>query len=81
MTRITAGCEQHDVNYHVFRESLSRSNIMLNRKSLADLACWEPFTFKALTDIAQKRALEEGIAPPKGNKVLFVPKRGSQKKT
>lgn len=80
-TRITAGCEQHEINYDVFRESLGRSNILLNRKTLANLACWEPFTFKALTEIAQKRAVEDGIEPFKENKVLFIPKRGSQKKS
>ncbi|XP_044268311.1 50S ribosomal protein L20 [Tribolium madens] len=79
-TRITAGCEQHDINYGVFKESLTRSNILLNRNTLATLACWEPFTFKALTDIAHKRASDDGITPPNENKVLFVPKRGSQKK-
>jgi large subunit ribosomal protein L20 len=80
-TRLTAGCEQHDVNPYVFKESLMRSNILLNRKTLVDLACWEPFTFKALADIAQKRALDDGITPPKENKVVYVAKRGSQKKT
>lgn len=58
-----------------------RSNILLNRKTLVDLACWEPFTFKALADIAQKRALDDGITPPKENKVVYIAKRGSQKKT
>lgn len=34
---------------------------MLNRKTLADLACWEPYTFKSLTDIAKKTASESGL--------------------
>ncbi|RZB77515.1 39S ribosomal protein L20, mitochondrial [Asbolus verrucosus] len=79
-TRITAGCEQHDIDYSVFRESLVRSNILLNRKTLADLACWEPFTFKALTEVAQKRAVDEGITVVKDRGIVAVHKRGSQKK-
>ncbi|KAL1116765.1 hypothetical protein AAG570_005237 [Ranatra chinensis] len=45
-TRVTAGCEEHGLTYPVLREGLVRSNILLNRKTLADLAIWEPFTFK-----------------------------------
>lgn len=45
-TRITAGCEEHNMTYPLFREGLVRCNILLNRKTLADLAVWEPRTFK-----------------------------------
>lgn len=38
-----------------------RCGILLNRKVLADLACWEPHSFKALTDIAQQRAKQDGL--------------------
>lgn len=34
---------------------------MLNRRVLADLACWEPQSFKALTDVAQERARQDGL--------------------
>lgn len=34
---------------------------MLNRKTLADLACWEPHTFKALTDIAKESAVRNEL--------------------
>ncbi|KAJ8918402.1 hypothetical protein NQ315_008098 [Exocentrus adspersus] len=60
-TRVQAACEQHNVGYATFREGLVRSDIMLNRKTLADLACWEPYTFKALTDIAQRKAVDDGL--------------------
>lgn len=64
-TRITAGCEQHDIQPHEFKEGLTRSNIFLNRKSLADLAAWEPHSFKALTDIAKRRLVDDGIKQSK----------------
>ncbi|KAG5889656.1 hypothetical protein JTB14_028934 [Gonioctena quinquepunctata] len=60
-TRVRAGCEQHSIEYESFREGLTRSDILLNKKTLADLACWEPFTFKSLTDIAKRRALDDGL--------------------
>ncbi|KAJ8971635.1 hypothetical protein NQ317_015911 [Molorchus minor] len=56
-TRLQAACEQHNIGYDIFRESLSRLNVMLNRKAIVDLACWEPYTFKALTDVARKKSL------------------------
>ncbi|CAA9995372.1 unnamed protein product [Nesidiocoris tenuis] len=45
-TRIAAGSEQHGVKYPHLREGLHRCNIHLNRKTLADLAIWEPYTFR-----------------------------------
>lgn len=69
-TRVTAGCEQHGINHEVFKESLTRENVMLNRKTLATLACWEPYTFKSLTDIAKQSATQNGLDHTKG---LSVP--------
>ncbi|KAI4464514.1 39s ribosomal protein l20 [Holotrichia oblita] len=60
-TRINAGCQQHGINYYTFREALTRCGILLNRKVLADLACWEPQSFKALTDIARERTQQDGL--------------------
>jgi len=61
-TRITAACNQHEIEYSTFRDSLAQSDILLNRKVLAELAVWEPYTFQALTDIAKRKALDEGLA-------------------
>ncbi|KAK4880131.1 hypothetical protein RN001_008277 [Aquatica leii] len=60
-TRIIAGCDQHDIKYPDFKEGLLRCNILLNRKSLSDLAAWEPYSFKALTDIAKQKLQEDGL--------------------
>lgn len=57
-TRIMAGCEQHGVNFHTFRDALYESNIQLNRKMLADLAIWEPRSFEAIARIARTKAIE-----------------------
>lgn len=60
-TRITAGCEQHGINYETFQEGLSRNNIQINRKVLSELAVWEPRSFEALAKIARDRAVNDGL--------------------
>nr|CAD7263166.1 unnamed protein product [Timema shepardi] len=60
-TRITAACEEHNFTYPLLQEGLARSNVLLNRKSLADLAAWEPRTFEALKNLAWKRVAQDGL--------------------
>ncbi|XP_013141124.1 PREDICTED: 39S ribosomal protein L20, mitochondrial [Papilio polytes] len=60
-TRITAACEQHNISAFTLKEGLDRSNIMLNRKSLSDLAAWEPRTFECLAAVAQKKLELDGF--------------------
>lgn len=60
-TRITAGCEQHNMTYFSLKEGLERANIMLDRKSLSDLACWEPRTFESLAAIAKQKIEVDGL--------------------
>jgi large subunit ribosomal protein L20 len=50
--RITAGSEQHGVKFWDFMDGLHKSNIQLNKKTLSELAAWEPATFEALAKIA-----------------------------
>ncbi|XP_046667032.1 39S ribosomal protein L20, mitochondrial [Homalodisca vitripennis] len=59
--RTTAATEELGLPFPLFRAGLQSSNVLLNRKSLADLAIWEPRTFKALTDFAWSRAVEDGL--------------------
>jgi len=49
---ITISAATRDLNlpYSRFINSLTNSNINLNRKILAELACNEPFSFKAVFD-------------------------------
>jgi len=44
--RIKAGCEEHGIGIISFKDSLSKCDIQLNKKVLADLAIWEPSSFK-----------------------------------
>jgi|LauGreDrversion4_2_1035121.scaffolds.fasta_scaffold524003_2 large subunit ribosomal protein L20 len=47
---INAGVREHDVNYSRFIYGLNRSNVILDRKILADLVQNEPYSFKAIVD-------------------------------
>ncbi|XP_018398014.1 PREDICTED: 39S ribosomal protein L20, mitochondrial [Cyphomyrmex costatus] len=69
--RIEAATSEHGINFRILKEGLSRCNILLNRKSLADLAIWEPRSFKVITDIACARAKQDHL---KTNLNIQVPK-------
>ena len=47
---INAAVREHNINYSNFIHGLNNSNILLNRKILADLAINEPYSFKAVVD-------------------------------
>jgi large subunit ribosomal protein L20 len=44
-------------------QALSRSHILLNRQSLANLAIWEPRTFKAINKLAAVKAHGDHVNP------------------
>jgi large subunit ribosomal protein L20 len=48
--RINAATREHGMSYSQFMGKLSKSNIGLNRKVLADLAMNHPAAFKAILD-------------------------------
>lgn len=48
--RINAGARQHGISYSQLIGKLSKNNIGLNRKVLADLAMNQPEAFKAVID-------------------------------
>lgn len=60
-TRITAACEQHNITFFTLKEGLDRANIMLDRKSLSDLAAWEPRTFECLAAVAKQKLELDGF--------------------
>ncbi|KAI4502847.1 hypothetical protein M0802_001891 [Mischocyttarus mexicanus] len=61
LTRCSAATLEHGMEQKTFTEGLTRCNILLNYKSLADLSCWEPRTFKSLVAIAGARAQQDGL--------------------
>lgn len=59
--RIMAACEENGISYSAFRDGLASSEIYLNTKVLADIACYEPKTFKSLATLAWSQAKNDGI--------------------
>ena len=53
---INAAAREHGVNYSRFVCGLTRSNVQLDRKILADLAINEPFSFKAVVQEVDKQS-------------------------
>ncbi|CAG7836978.1 unnamed protein product, partial [Allacma fusca] len=72
--RLTAGCQElgYIPKGSDFLEALARTEIYLDRKSLSNLAIWEPRTFKCLNMVAATKAKQEGLnkfelgPPPQG---------------
>jgi large subunit ribosomal protein L20 len=54
IARINAGARMHGITYSRLMHALSKNDITLNRKVLADLAMNHPDTFKQIADIAKK---------------------------
>lgn len=54
ITRISAACKENGLSYSVFINKMSKSQVLLNRKMLSQLAVLEPKGFKLLTDLAKK---------------------------
>ena len=54
IARINAGARLHGISYSRLMHGLSKNEVGLNRKVLADLAMNHPDTFKAVVDTAKK---------------------------
>jgi large subunit ribosomal protein L20 len=53
ITRITAACRQRGLSYSAFIHGLTLAGIELNRKSLSELAIFEPQVFDEIVAAAQ----------------------------
>ena len=53
--RINAACRDNGISYSKFIAGLKRAKVMLDRKSLAELAARDGATFKQLVDLAKKK--------------------------
>ena len=54
ITRISAACKLHGMNYSTFMHGLKVAGIEINRKMLAELAVNDAAAFTQLTEIAKK---------------------------
>ena len=58
--RLKAALETHHSEFHTFKSMLNKCHISLDKRVLAQLAFYEPRTFKCLVDLTQKMALVDG---------------------
>jgi large subunit ribosomal protein L20 len=56
ITRINAACRQEGMSYSEFMHGLSKTEIELDRKVLADIAVRDPETFRRFVDRAREAA-------------------------
>lgn len=54
ITRINAALALRDISYSQFLGALKKANIILNRKSLSEIAIHDPKAFDKIVEIAQK---------------------------
>ncbi|XP_057574390.1 39S ribosomal protein L20, mitochondrial [Hippopotamus amphibius kiboko] len=66
INRITAASQEHGLKYPALVLNLVKCQVELNRKVLADLAIYEPKTFKSLAALAKRRR-QEGFAAALGD--------------
>ncbi|XP_037354390.1 39S ribosomal protein L20, mitochondrial [Talpa occidentalis] len=66
ISRIAAASQEHGLKYPALVGSLVKCQVELNRKVLADLAIYEPKTFKSLAALAKRRR-DEGFAAALGD--------------
>lgn len=57
---MNAGLRAHGTRYGEFIGMQKESGCRVNRKVLAGLAEWEPFSFKAVLDVVKMKAKEKG---------------------
>ncbi len=56
IVRINAAAREHGLSYSEFMNALKKSDIIMSRKTLADLAVREPGVFKSLVEQAKSAA-------------------------
>ncbi len=53
ITRVSAACRMHDINYSQFINGLLKANIELDRKSLSEIAIADPKGFEQIVNIVK----------------------------
>ncbi|MCD4780142.1 MAG: 50S ribosomal protein L20 [Candidatus Omnitrophica bacterium] len=54
--RINAACQECGITYSRFIDGLTKANVLINRKILAELAVRAPESFKKLAEVAKEKA-------------------------
>ena len=54
--RLNAACRAEGISYSVFINYLKKTNLLLNRKSLSEMAATEPEAFKEVIKLVKKQS-------------------------
>lgn len=55
IARISAACGEHGISYSKFMGGLKKSNVVLNRKSISELAIHNPKSFEKLVELSKSK--------------------------
>ncbi len=73
ISRINAACKQNDMKYSLFINGLSKAEININRKMLAEMAVNDPKAFTELCNLAKKALTQKTKTATKENVVYLKP--------
>ena len=79
ISRINAACKLNDMKYSAFINGLSKADIKINRKMLAEMAVNDADGFAKLCDTAKKALAKKPKAVQKENVVYLKPHPKSSK--
>ena len=61
--RINAACREEGINYSRFINGLKNANIMIDRKTLADIAVTDPQAFSKIVELAKSSVNQPAVEP------------------
>ena len=74
ITQINAAARLYGLTYSTLINGLQAANVEVDRKSLSELAMFEPFSFRALTKVAEQHAVKSlRVGDPR----IVVPKQSA----
>lgn len=75
-TRLTAGCLELGTNYTNMKSVMDDVGIAIDRKTLQNMAIWEPRSFRALASLTKAKEEEKGLNCLGGPSSVGVVTRG-----
>lgn len=75
-TRLSAGCQELGTSYTDMKSVLNEAGIALDRKTMQNMAIWEPRSFRALALLTKAKQAEMGLNSLDGPPAAGVITRG-----
>jgi large subunit ribosomal protein L20 len=61
--QINAATRQHGLSYSRFAQGLTHTEVKLDRKALAELAVFEPYSFRAVVQVVDRALVDSQLLP------------------